>query len=58
MSYLLFLAAVAVGAALAQWTGGVLDNHGWVGFAEHPINTWRLAGVALLLAGVVLIVRH
>jgi transporter family-2 protein len=35
----------------------VLDHFGWVGFPVHPINAWRIAGAALLLAGVGLIQR-
>jgi transporter family-2 protein len=36
----------------------VLDHYGWVGFQTHAMNGWRLLGAALLIAGVVLIVRH
>jgi bacterial/archaeal transporter family-2 protein len=35
----------------------VLDQYGWVGFAEHPISPLRLLGAALVVGGVVL-VRH
>ncbi len=35
----------------------VVDNYGWLGFPQHPLTLARVAGVALLLAGVVLIVR-
>ena len=33
----------------------VLDHFGAVGFAVHPINPWRVAGVLLLILGVILI---
>lgn len=36
----------------------VLDHFGWVGFAAHEMNLWRVAGAVLLVAGVVLIVRN
>jgi len=36
----------------------VLDHYGWVGFATHEINLWRVAGAVLLVVGVVLIVRN
>jgi bacterial/archaeal transporter family-2 protein len=35
----------------------VVDNYGWLGFPQQPFTITRLAGAALLLAGVVLIVR-
>src|SRR5664279_1864352 len=35
----------------------VLDNYGWLGFQRHPINTMRLVGAALMIAGVVLVRR-
>jgi transporter family-2 protein len=35
----------------------VIDHFGWLGFPEHPFTLTRLAGAALLLAGVILIVR-
>ena len=33
----------------------LLDHFGILGYAAHPINGWRVLGVALLVAGVVLI---
>jgi bacterial/archaeal transporter family-2 protein len=36
----------------------VLDHFGWIGFAPHEMNWPRVAGAALLVAGVVLIVRN
>src|SRR6185437_12316132 len=35
----------------------VVDNYGWLGFPHQPLTVMRLVGAALLLAGVVLIVR-
>ncbi|HEV7609542.1 MAG TPA: DMT family transporter [Steroidobacteraceae bacterium] len=38
-------------------TALVIDHYGWLGMAQHPITLTRLAGVALLGAGVWLITR-
>jgi bacterial/archaeal transporter family-2 protein len=35
----------------------VADHYGWMGLPEHPITLTRMAGVALLAAGVWLITR-
>ena len=35
----------------------VVDHYGWLGFPQHTITATRLVGGALLLAGVLLIVR-
>jgi transporter family-2 protein len=35
----------------------VCDNFGWLGFAVHSINLWRVLGCALLVAGVALIAK-
>lgn len=35
-----------------------LDHFGLIGFAQHSINSWRIAGAVLLIAGVILIVRN
>jgi uncharacterized membrane protein YdcZ (DUF606 family) len=35
----------------------VIDQLGWLGVARHPVTATRLAGVALLAAGVYLVVR-
>lgn len=35
----------------------LLDHFGVLGYASHSINGWRLLGVALLVAGVILIKR-
>lgn len=49
------VAAVVAGQMLASL---VLDHYGLVGYPQHPMNLWRLAGVALVLGGVFLIQRH
>ncbi|UFH53970.1 DMT family transporter [Spirosoma sp. KNUC1025] len=36
----------------------VLDHYGLLGFAHHPANTWRLLGVFLIIAGVLLVVKN
>jgi transporter family-2 protein len=43
---------ILAGQALASL---LVDQFGWVGFEQHPINGLRLAGVALLAAGVALV---
>jgi transporter family-2 protein len=43
---------ILAGQALASL---LVDQFGWVGFEQHPINALRLAGVALLAAGVALV---
>jgi len=50
------LLALIVGGQLLMSL--VLDHYGWVGFETHAMNGWRLLGAALLIVGVVLIVRH
>jgi bacterial/archaeal transporter family-2 protein len=43
---------------LGQLSAALLVDHfGWLGFPEQPITLVRIAGVALLLAGVWLIAR-
>lgn len=36
----------------------VMDHYGWIGFAQHSINLWRIVGAILLIAGTFLIVRN
>lgn len=38
-------------------TSLLVDHFGWLGFAQHPLTLMRLAGAALLFAGVLLITR-
>lgn len=49
------LALVVAGQMLASL---VFDHYGLAGFEPHPVNPWRLLGVALLIGGVTLIVRN
>ncbi|MFN8344827.1 MAG: DMT family transporter [Spirosomataceae bacterium] len=42
-----------------QLVAGVLIDHfGWVGFAVHPINSWRVLGIGLIVGGVVLVLKN
>jgi transporter family-2 protein len=42
-----------------QLVAGVLIDHfGWVGFAVHPINVWRVLGIALIMGGVWLVLKN
>ncbi len=36
----------------------VLDHYGLLGFVFHPANGWRLLGLALIMTGVLLVVRN
>ncbi len=36
----------------------VLDHYGYLGFAQHPANVWRILGICLIVAGVVLVVKN
>jgi transporter family-2 protein len=33
----------------------LIDTFGWFGLPAVPLNTWRLSGILLLLAGVALV---
>jgi transporter family-2 protein len=46
------VAVILAGQAIASV---LVDHFGWVGFDEHPITPGRLAGIALLAAGVALV---
>jgi bacterial/archaeal transporter family-2 protein len=46
------IAAVFAGQAVASL---VIDHYGWVGFPEQAISPARLAGIALLAAGLALV---
>ncbi|MEP6687682.1 MAG: DMT family transporter [Gemmatimonadales bacterium] len=48
------IAALVAGQMIASL---IVDHYGWVGFAEHAISPVRLAGAALIVAGVVLVRR-
>lgn len=49
-----FIALLVAGQMVASLA---FDHHGWLGLAQRPIDLTRLAGVALLVVGVVLIRR-
>lgn len=36
----------------------VLDHYGLLGFAVHPANGWRILGMVVIVAGVLLVVRN
>lgn len=46
---------IALIVAGQMFASVVLDHYGWIGYAVHPINAWRVFGVLLLVGGVVLI---
>ena len=49
-----WLGLIVTGQVIASL---VLDHFGMVGFAIHPVNAWRLLGGALLVAGVLIVLR-
>jgi transporter family-2 protein len=49
-----FIALLIAGQMIASAT---FDHFGWLGLAQRPIDLPRLAGVALLIGGVILIRR-
>ena len=49
-----WLGVVVTGQIL---TSVLLDHHGLVGFAIHPVTPWRVVGVGLLLAGAAIVLR-
>lgn len=64
--FMVLLLAPKLGATalIASIIGGqmlcslLLDQYGLIGFAQHPINLGRAAGILLLFAGVVLIQKY
>jgi transporter family-2 protein len=46
------IALVVAGQSLASL---LVDQYGWVGFDEHHANAGRIAGMALIVAGVALV---
>lgn len=36
-------------------TSLILDHYGLIGYQQHPMNVWRIVGVALVVTGVVLL---
>lgn len=50
------IASVTILVVVGQVLSAMLIEHfGWFGAAHHPISLWRVAGVALLLAGILAI---
>lgn len=49
-----FLALLVTGQMIAAL---LLDHHGWIGFPERPIDSWRVAGAVLVVAGMFLLAR-
>jgi len=49
------LSLVVAGQMIAAMA---LDHHGWLGFAQHAVNLWRIAGALLLIVGTTLILRN
>jgi transporter family-2 protein len=35
----------------------IMDQYGWIGLEKHPVNAQRVAGIVLVLLGVVLVRR-
>lgn len=50
------LIGITVAAQLI--TSLALDHFGAIGFAQHGINLWRIAGALLLVAGAILILKN
>jgi len=46
------IAAIVAGQSFASI---LIDQHGWVGFREHPATPGRLIGMGLVLCGVALV---
>lgn len=36
----------------------LIDHYGWMGFPVHSINLWRVAGMALIAAGVYMVLKN
>lgn len=39
-------------------TAIAIEHFGWLHATPHPINTWRILGACLIVAGVYLVVRN
>lgn len=50
-----FMSATIVGTMVASL---LIDHFGLIGFREHPINTWRFLGGALVVVGMLLVQRN
>jgi transporter family-2 protein len=49
-----FIAALVAGQMIMSL---IIDQYGWVGFAQHAISPLRILGAVLVVAGVVLVQR-
>lgn len=49
---------IGITVAAQLLTSLVLDHYGAIGFAQHGINLWRIAGALLLVAGAILILKN
>lgn len=36
-------------------TSILLDHFGWIGFEQHPVSVWRIAGGILMVGGIALV---
>ena len=52
------VAAFTVFVAAQFAVGALVDHFGWMGAAARPLNASRLAGMAVVLAGIWLIIRE
>lgn len=51
-------ATLVVTAVTGQAVASIaLDHFGWAGFTRHPVTPGRMAGMALLVVGLVLVRR-
>ena len=49
---------IGITVAAQLLTSLALDHYGAIGFAQHDINLWRIAGALLMIAGAVLILKN
>lgn len=49
---------IAITVAAQLFMSLLLDHYGAIGFTQHGINGWRIAGALLLVAGSVLILKN
>ncbi|RJG03541.1 DMT family transporter [Noviherbaspirillum sedimenti] len=49
---------IGITVAAQLLTSLVLDHYGAIGYAQHDINLWRIAGALLMIAGAVLILKN
>lgn len=49
---------IGITVAAQLLTSLALDHYGVIGFAQHDINLWRIAGALLMIVGAVLILKN